>query len=924
MIGRNGDVVLIAPQIEVGKEALVQAPNGATLLLAGQKVELTGRGLEGIRLELQAPDDRAVNLGTLQGDAVGIFAGQLKHSGLIQATGISAEGGRVVLKGQASANVDGTITASQGDKGGQVHVTADRVFLGDGAAIDVSGRNGGGEGLIGGGWQGNDSRIANALETTVAAGATIKADATENGDGGTVVAWSHDATRVYGFLSARGGAASGDGGNIETSGHSLDMQGRVDTRAAHGKTGNLLLDPTDIYIANDQASATAAGMTTTDNTADTSVPPTFQASGTIGPTPGPTPVPGPASTDSLLTTGTLTSALASSNVTVTTTSDGSGAGFIKVVNGISWSKATELALNATTDIIVDASIVNSTLPGSVRMNAGGSIAINAGITTASGPINLNAVGSVNVGAPIDAGASGAVSIIGQALDVTSALISGGSIALSTTDPGGSITLTGASLTAQTGAIQLRAAASTVNVSNSSLTSAGGPITIEGGYVTPAASGADAVSLNNATVDSGSGSIFINGTTQDCCAYGVKIAGNTVLKAAGGIIVTGEQSTPFPDGGGGVIIDTGSLTGSGPLTLNGITDTWSSAIALNSATIDRTGPVTLNGSSTGAGRGVDAFDSSISTAGSPLVINGSDSGVYLSGTAMTTGGATANLTSAAGVTLDSTSTLNTAGGEIVIQADSVQVDGLVNSGAGRTMFLPSTLTRPISLGGSDEINKLTLTATELNNVTAGVIVVGGSSMTGGITIDTPFGSPAPIAITSPALSLIQGGTASITQDVAAPLTVSQLNADAGGKVELTAANTVSIISGRARDPAGFVLNNTGFLVSWDCGRHPRHPIGQWRVTRAGLAERKRRRHQPIRRCHGLTAPPGRRRRHPAEQSRQQRNRHRCRREPDLGQHFAGQRQYRHDIADRERRGRVLLQRRRVGHGPIGHRRKRLDR
>ena len=328
VIGRNGDVVLIAPQIEVGKEALVQARNGATLLLAGQKVELTGRGLEGIRLELQAPDDRAVNLGTLQGDAVGIFAGQLKHSGLIQATGISAEGGRVVLKGQASANVDGTITASQGDKGGQVHVTADRVFLGDGAVIDVSGRNGGGEGLIGGGWQGKDGRIANALETTVAAGATIKADATENGDGGTVVAWSHDATRVYGFLSARGGAASGDGGNIETSGHYLDMQGRVDTRAAHGKTGNLLLDPTDIYIANDQASATAAGMTTTDNTADTSGPTTFQASGTIGPTPGPTPTPGPAAQDSLLTTGTLTSALASSNVTVTTASDGPATGVI--------------------------------------------------------------------------------------------------------------------------------------------------------------------------------------------------------------------------------------------------------------------------------------------------------------------------------------------------------------------------------------------------------------------------------------------------------------------------------------------------------------------------------------------------------------------------------------------------------------------
>ena len=91
--------------------ALVQAPSGATLLAAGQKVELTGRGLEGIRLELQAPQDQAVNLGTLQGDAVAIFAGQLKHSGMIQATGISAEGGKVVLKAQDTADISGQIGA---------------------------------------------------------------------------------------------------------------------------------------------------------------------------------------------------------------------------------------------------------------------------------------------------------------------------------------------------------------------------------------------------------------------------------------------------------------------------------------------------------------------------------------------------------------------------------------------------------------------------------------------------------------------------------------------------------------------------------------------------------------------------------------------------------------------------------------------
>src|SRR6185369_16317678 len=55
ILARSGDVVLIAPNVQVGSDALVQSPSGATLLAAGQKVELTGRGLEGIRLELQAP-----------------------------------------------------------------------------------------------------------------------------------------------------------------------------------------------------------------------------------------------------------------------------------------------------------------------------------------------------------------------------------------------------------------------------------------------------------------------------------------------------------------------------------------------------------------------------------------------------------------------------------------------------------------------------------------------------------------------------------------------------------------------------------------------------------------------------------------------------------------------------------------------------
>lgn len=83
---RDGDVVLVAPNIDIGGSALLQAPNGSTILAAGQQVEITGRGFEGIKLLVQAPTDQVRNLGRLEGNAVGIFAGTLRHSGAIQAS----------------------------------------------------------------------------------------------------------------------------------------------------------------------------------------------------------------------------------------------------------------------------------------------------------------------------------------------------------------------------------------------------------------------------------------------------------------------------------------------------------------------------------------------------------------------------------------------------------------------------------------------------------------------------------------------------------------------------------------------------------------------------------------------------------------------------------------------------------------------
>jgi filamentous hemagglutinin family protein len=255
VLARSGDVVLMGSSVDTGVNALVQAPNGSTVLAAGQQIEITGRGLEGIVMQVQAPTDSAVNLGTLKGDAVGIFAGTLKHSGLIQATTATLEGGKVVLKAGGDTYVQDssqTLVTSASGKGGQIEVLGNRVAVKDNAVLDASGATGGGTVLLGGDYQGKNTDIQNASVTYFGPQASIKADATVAGDGGKVILWADDTTRAYGSIWARGGILGGDGGFVETSGHRyLDVNGiRVNTLAPLGTTGNWLLDPTDITITH--------------------------------------------------------------------------------------------------------------------------------------------------------------------------------------------------------------------------------------------------------------------------------------------------------------------------------------------------------------------------------------------------------------------------------------------------------------------------------------------------------------------------------------------------------------------------------------------------------------------------------------------------------------------------------------------------
>src|SRR5487761_2613839 len=88
--------------------------------------------------------------------------------------------------------------------------------------------------------------LGDAQSGTVNVGGTLDASGTGAGQtGGSVgkaVLWSNDSTRAYGSITARGGAQSGDGGLIETSGHWLDVAGiTLSAGAPHGQSGTWLL-----------------------------------------------------------------------------------------------------------------------------------------------------------------------------------------------------------------------------------------------------------------------------------------------------------------------------------------------------------------------------------------------------------------------------------------------------------------------------------------------------------------------------------------------------------------------------------------------------------------------------------------------------------------------------------------------------------
>jgi filamentous hemagglutinin family protein len=261
----GGHVALVAARIV--NDGQLSAERGSVVLAAGSTVRLDLGGpvqveVDGGALGALIDNGGAIhaNGGTVLMTARAIdslTATVINSSGLIEARslGVGADGVVSLVAEQGGVHVSGRIdvSAPQGQAGKAI-VTGDTVTVADGAVIDATGAAGGGQIYVGGSWQGKDNRIKQARHTVVASGALLDASATQNGHGGTVVAWSdiHAAggrTEVAGVLKARGGAQGGNGGRIETSGATLSVSRAADAAAPKGNGGLWLIDPTNVTIA---------------------------------------------------------------------------------------------------------------------------------------------------------------------------------------------------------------------------------------------------------------------------------------------------------------------------------------------------------------------------------------------------------------------------------------------------------------------------------------------------------------------------------------------------------------------------------------------------------------------------------------------------------------------------------------------------
>ncbi|MCF6312620.1 MAG: filamentous hemagglutinin N-terminal domain-containing protein, partial [Verrucomicrobiales bacterium] len=240
---------------------LVSMQGGTINAALGSVIDVGGAVNGGSVVILGEDANGAVNLnGTINA------AGVTGAGGVITATGAGdvnvgsnavmnadgATGGLVSIDAAADTRMAGTITAlGNVGNGGTANVTGRNVVVAVQSSMDVSGLTGGGQINVGGGFQGINENLRNSELTIVGGLATLRADAINTGNAGTIVVWSDGDTLFGGEIIARALGEVGRGGFVEVSGkRNLKVTGEFAVSSLSGDRGMVLFDPGDITVGD--------------------------------------------------------------------------------------------------------------------------------------------------------------------------------------------------------------------------------------------------------------------------------------------------------------------------------------------------------------------------------------------------------------------------------------------------------------------------------------------------------------------------------------------------------------------------------------------------------------------------------------------------------------------------------------------------
>jgi fibronectin-binding autotransporter adhesin len=754
----GGTVAFIAAKIT--NSGIISTPSGTTALLSGDRVTLSMSGNKLINY--------SVDVGTLNSlienknlitadDGVVILSAKainsinksvVNNTGIIEAKGITKQGGKVFLDGDVVTNTGTINVSSSTNKGGNIQITGDVINITSTSKLIAAGATGGGEILVGGSYQNLINTIRQAIRVLVEIGALLDASATENGNGGAIVVWSNiyrrdSETYANGTFIAKGGANGGDGGSIETSGFFLNTDNAVvDASSPKGNSGTWLLDPFDITIASSGATGTA-----------------YSSTFTAG------------QTSTILASSIETSLNAGTNVSITT-ADGSitfTTGISKTANNIS-----SLALSAYVNVALGANSITSslnTLPLTITATTGS--------FSGSGNLTLNG-GALSITQGADGTYSGVISGVGTTLTKAGA---------------GILTLSGGN--SYTGVTAISAGALRAANVTALGTTAGGVTVASGAALELSgniAIGAEDLTLNNAGISSGGALRNISGNNT----YGglITLASDSRINSDSGTLTLNKSTT--------------AITGTYNLTFGGSGNTTvSTVIATSTGTLTKDGSGTLTLSAANTYTGLTTVSAGSLTYGianaissGDVTVNGSTAILNLATFTDTVGAVTlteGSITSTTGVLTGTSYTLNPATGK------TVTVSAIL---AGAVNLTKSDLGTANLSGVNTYSGTTTINASGGTLAITGAGQLGSGTYAQNIAI----GSGSTFAYSSSATQTLSGiisGAGTFTKDTgsSSSLTLTNTNTYTGG----TNANAGTLILDQSATTTGTVLADSGAVT-----------------------------------------------------------------------------------------------------------------